>query len=84
MSAATALSLAPAAAALLGVVLLAAGGSLSTAGLVLVLVYVAALAGSGIRAGVRFRSLGVGLLEPPAVIASQVAYLAGFLRGLTS
>ena len=84
VSAATALSLAPAAAALLGVVLLAAGGSLSTAGLVLVLVYVAALAASGIRAGVRFRSLGVGLLEPPAVIASQAAYLAGFLRGLTS
>ena len=42
----------------------------------------AALGASGIHAAVRFRSLAVGALEPPAVVASQAAYLAGFLRGL--
>jgi glycosyltransferase involved in cell wall biosynthesis len=80
VSAATALSLAPAAAALAGAALLIAG--VRTAGLVLVLAYVAALLASGIHAAVRFRSLAVGGLEPPAVVASQAAYLLGFLRGL--
>ena len=44
--------------------------------------YVVALGLSGIHAAARFRSLGVGLLQPPAVVGSQAAYLAGFLRGL--
>ncbi len=82
LSAATAVSLAPTAAAIVGVALLIAGGAVRTAGLVLVLVYAAALVASGIHAAVRFRSLVVGALEPPAVVASQAAYLAGFLRGL--
>jgi hypothetical protein len=82
VSAATALSLAPAAAALLGVAFLVAGGRLFTPGLVLVLVYAAALALSGVRAGVRFRSPAVGVLEPLAVVPSQAAYLLGFLRGV--
>ena len=42
-----------------------------------------ALALSGIHAAVRFRSLIVGALEPPAVVASQLAYLVGFFRGLS-
>jgi glycosyltransferase involved in cell wall biosynthesis len=82
ISAATALSLAPAVGALLGVVFLGVGGGLRDAGLVLVLVYAAALVASGIRAGVRFRSVVVGVLEPLAVIPTQVAYLFGFARGL--
>jgi hypothetical protein len=53
-------------------------------GLVLVLAYAAALALSGIHAALRFRSLAVGVLEPPAVIGSQAAYLVGFLRGVTT
>ena len=73
----------PAAAALVGVAFLIAGGAVHTAGLVLVLAYAAALVLSGIHAAVRFRSLVVGALEPPAVLASQIAYLAGFVRGLT-
>jgi hypothetical protein len=40
------------------------------------------LAVSGIHAGLRFRSLAIGLCHPPAVVASHVSYLGGFLRGL--
>ena len=50
----------------------------------LVLVYGAALLLSGIHAALRFRSVIVGLLEPPAVPASQAAYLVGFALGLRS
>jgi glycosyltransferase involved in cell wall biosynthesis len=84
LSAATALSLAPALAAVVGAVLLFAGGTLRTVGLVLLLAYAAALVLSGVHAAVRFRSVAVGLLEPPAVVVSQVAYLGGFVRGLTA
>jgi hypothetical protein len=83
LSSATALSLAPVAAAIVGVVLLVAGGTLRTVGLVLVLAYAAALLLSGVHAAVRFRSVPVGALEPPAVLGSQAAYLVGFVRGLT-
>jgi glycosyltransferase involved in cell wall biosynthesis len=81
VSLATAASLTPAAAAVAGVALLLAG--VRTAGLVLLLAYAAALAASGIHAAVRFRSLAVGVLEPPSVVATQAAYLVGFVRGLT-
>jgi glycosyltransferase involved in cell wall biosynthesis len=84
LSAATALSLAPAAGALLGVVFLAVGGALWQPGLVLVLLYATALIISGLRAGVRFRSFAVGLLEPLAIVPSQGAYLVGFARGLAT
>jgi hypothetical protein len=84
LSAATALSLAPAVAALVGAALLLAGGTLREIGLVLVLAYAAALVLSGIHAAIRFRSLVVGALEPLAVVASQAAYLLGFGAGLTS
>jgi hypothetical protein len=82
LSVATALSLAPLFAAFIGLAFLIAGGGLRTAGLVLVLAYAAALVASGVHAAVRFRSVGVGLLEPPAVVVSQAVYLLGFLRGL--
>jgi hypothetical protein len=47
-----------------------------------VLAYLAALLLSGLHAAVRFRSLLVGVLEPPAVLLTQGAYLAGFAAGL--
>lgn len=81
LSIATALSLTPLAAAIAGGALLAAG--LPVAGLVLVLGYAAALVASGLHAAVRFHSAAVGLLQPAAVVVSQLAYLAGFVRGLT-
>jgi glycosyltransferase involved in cell wall biosynthesis len=84
VSVATALSLAPAVAAIFGVVLVVAGGTLEAIGLVLVLAYAAALLLSGLHAALRFRSLAVGALQPPAVIGSQAAYLVGFVRGLTT
>jgi glycosyltransferase involved in cell wall biosynthesis len=82
LSLATALSLAPTVAAAVGAVLLVAGVHLGTVGAVLVLAYAAALAVSGLHASLRFRSLTVGLLQPPAVVASQAAYMVGFVRGL--
>jgi glycosyltransferase involved in cell wall biosynthesis len=81
LSVATAASLAPAAAALGGVVFLLVGGGLRVAGAVLVLACAAALLASGIHAAVRFRSLRVGLLEPPMVLVSQATYVIGFVRG---
>jgi hypothetical protein len=84
LSAATALSLAPALAAIVGAVLLAGGGTLRTIGVVLLLAYAAALLLSGLHAAVRFRSVAVGALEPPAVVASQAAYVVGFVAGLRS
>lgn len=83
ISATTAAALAPAAGALLGAVFVGVGGALRTPGLVLVLVYAAGLVASGIRAGVRFRSVRVALLEPLAILPTQAAYLAGFLRGVS-
>jgi hypothetical protein len=83
LSLATALSLLPLAAALVGFSFLLAGDGLRDTGLVLLLAYAAALAVSGIHAAVRFHSAGVGLLQPFAVIASQVTYLVGFVRGLS-
>jgi glycosyltransferase involved in cell wall biosynthesis len=84
LSRATALSLAPVLAGIVGVVLLVAGGPLRVIGLSLALAYVAALLLSGIHAALRFRSAIVGLLQPAAVLGSQAAYLAGFALGLRS
>ena len=84
LSRATALSLAPALAAVAGAVLLVFGGALQPVGLVLILAYAAALLLSGIHAALRFRSAVVGALEPAAVVASQAAYLLGFALGLRS
>jgi glycosyltransferase involved in cell wall biosynthesis len=82
LSAATALSLTPAAAAVVGVVFVLVGGAVRTAGYMLLLAYAAALAVSGIHGALRFRSPAVGLLQPLAVVASQATYLGGFVRGL--
>jgi glycosyltransferase involved in cell wall biosynthesis len=82
LSRATALSLAPLLAGLVGVALLAVGGAARAAGIALVLAYVAALVLSGLHAAIRFRSLLVGAAEPLAVVATQAVYLVGFVRGL--
>jgi hypothetical protein len=82
LSVATALSLLPTIAALVGAILLLMGGIAHALGVGLLLGYVVALLASGVHAAARFRSLPVGLLEPPAVVASQLAYVAGFLSGL--
>jgi glycosyltransferase involved in cell wall biosynthesis len=82
VSRATALSLAPAAAAVLGVVLLFTDGTSHSIGLFLILFYVGALLASALHAGLRFRSVAVGTLEPFVLIATQMTYAAGFVRGL--
>jgi glycosyltransferase involved in cell wall biosynthesis len=84
VSGATALSLAPASAGIAGAAFLVAGARYRPAGTALLLVYASALAASGLHAGARFRSLRVAALEPPAVLATQLAYCVGFVRGFSS
>ena len=60
LSAASAVSLAPAAAAVLGAVFVLIGGGLRLVGIALLLAYAAALVVSGIHAAVRFHSVVVG------------------------
>jgi glycosyltransferase involved in cell wall biosynthesis len=82
LSGASALSLAPAVAAVIGGTFVILDGSLRDVGIGLLLAYGVALAASGIHAAARFHSPLLGLLQPPAVVVSQAAYLLGFLRGL--
>jgi glycosyltransferase involved in cell wall biosynthesis len=82
LSGATALSLLPLTAALAGAALVFAEGVAYPLGLALLVAYAAALGLSGMHAAARFRSLTVGVLEPPAVVASQAAYVCGFVRGI--
>jgi glycosyltransferase involved in cell wall biosynthesis len=84
LSGASGLSVASAVAAFVGVALLIPGGAAREVGFVLLLAYALALAASGAHAAARFHSLRVGLLQPGAVIATQAAYLVGFLGGLTA
>jgi hypothetical protein len=63
--------------------LVTSGGGLRTLGLVLCLAYVATLLVSAVHAAARLRSVAVGALHPVAVVASQIAYLVGFARGLS-
>jgi hypothetical protein len=58
------------------------GGGLRDAGLALLVAYGVVLTVSGIHAAARFRSLALGVLQPPAVLASQATYVVGFVRGL--
>jgi glycosyltransferase involved in cell wall biosynthesis len=79
VSVATALSLAPAAVAVCGIVLLAAG--FVAVGIVLVVAYAAAVLLTTLLAALRFRSLPVAALAVPAFVATHAAYVAGFVRG---
>ena len=84
LSVASALSLTPLLAAVAGGALVAVGGGARDAGFALLIAYAAALLASGMHAAARFQSVRVGLLEPPAVVGTQVAYRLGFLRGVTA
>jgi glycosyltransferase involved in cell wall biosynthesis len=83
LSRATLLALLPVGSAGLGVALLAFGSSRGRdAGIALLAVYGAAVTGSATLGALRFHSLQVGLLAAPALVATQAAYIVGFLRGL--
>jgi glycosyltransferase involved in cell wall biosynthesis len=83
LSAATTLSLLPAGCALIGIALaVAARGVVRDIGLGLFVGYLAVIVTSVLLAAVRFRSFGVGGLALPALVATQVAYVAGFVQGL--
>ena len=82
LSAETTLSLLPLASALAGVALVAAGsGAMRAAGIALIAAYAAATVLSTLLAAIRFRSLRVGLLALPALVATQVTYIVGFVCG---
>jgi glycosyltransferase involved in cell wall biosynthesis len=79
----TALSLTPAACAALGLVLVgtdAAGWRRTGVGLCGG--YLAVIGVSAALAGLRFHSARVGLLAAPALVATQAAYVVGFVGGL--
>jgi hypothetical protein len=83
LSVATMLSLLPAACALVGAGLALAGrGVTQDVGIGLLAGYVALILSSALLAAVRFRSLTVGLLAAPALIATHAAYVGGFVQGL--
>jgi len=74
--------------ALLGMAVLAAfliivaGSTWAMVGWALLLLYLAALVASATLAGIHFRSVVVGAVTPIAMIATQFAYVVGFLVGL--
>jgi len=83
VSSETALSLAPAAAAVVGLGLLLIGsGAGQRVGGALVAFYCLLVAGSALSSGLRFRSLAVGALAAPTLVLTQAAYVAGYLRGV--
>jgi glycosyltransferase involved in cell wall biosynthesis len=83
ISSATTLSLLPVGCALLGAALVTTGPrDARHAGVLLVGAYGALVAGSAALAAARFRSVRVGALACPALVATQATYVAGFVRGL--
>jgi glycosyltransferase involved in cell wall biosynthesis len=83
LSPGTALSLAPAALACVGLGLLGSDEAASRrAGLGMVASYAFAVAASAAVAGRRFRSPLVGVLVAPALVLTHAAYATGFVRGL--
>jgi glycosyltransferase involved in cell wall biosynthesis len=83
LSGSTMIALAPAACAVVGVVLLVlATGSWRDLGAGLVALYVSVIAVSTVFATLRSRSLRVGVLFTPALVVTQMAYVAGFARGI--
>jgi glycosyltransferase involved in cell wall biosynthesis len=83
LSLATTMSLLPAAAAVLGLLFVVAGtGRLRDVGIVLVGLYAVRVALSATLSAVRFRSPRVGLVTIPALVATQAAYIGGFMQGL--
>jgi glycosyltransferase involved in cell wall biosynthesis len=83
LSTATMLSLAPLVCAVVGgVLVVVASGTGRDIGLALLAIYAAALVFSAGLAALRFRSLPVGLIALPALVATQATYIGGFVRGL--
>ena len=83
LSMATMLSLLPAGCALVGAGLALAGrGVTRDVGIGLLAGYGVLIVSSALLAAVRFRSLTVGLLAAPALIATHAAYVGGFVQGL--
>jgi glycosyltransferase involved in cell wall biosynthesis len=82
VSTATALTLAPAAVAVGGLVLIGTGSAgVRDVGFGLVAAYAAAVLVSTMLAALRFRSARVGLLAAPIFVATHAAYVAGFAHG---
>ena len=63
-------------------VVVAGTGRLRDVGIVLVGLYAVLVALSAALSAVRFRSPRVGLVTIPALVATQGAYIGGFMQGL--
>jgi hypothetical protein len=84
MSAATAISLVPLGLALVALGLVVAGGPWTTVGVAILAGYGALLVLSAALAAVRFRSAALGALMPFVLVATQLAYVGGFVSGLVA
>jgi glycosyltransferase involved in cell wall biosynthesis len=85
LSTATTLSFLPAACAVPGLgLVLGASGFAREIGLGLVSAYVVLVVLSALLSAVRFRSVTAGLLSVPALVATQAAYVAGFVQGVVT
>jgi len=83
LSSATLLSLAPVGCAVAGILLiLATKGAARGVGVALIALYGVLVGASAGLGAARFRSLRVGLLAVPALVATQAAYIGGFVHGL--
>jgi hypothetical protein len=58
------------------------GQTARAAGAIILGSYAVAVASSSLLGALRFRSLSVGILTVPAIVASQFTHLIGFVRGL--
>jgi hypothetical protein len=85
LSTATTRSFLPAACAVPGLGLgLGASGFAREIGLGRVSAYVVLVVLSALLSAVRFRSVTAGLLSVPALVATQAAYVAGFVQGVVT
>jgi glycosyltransferase involved in cell wall biosynthesis len=84
MSAATAMSVAPFGLALVALGLIVVGSTWTTVAIAMLAGYGALLVFSAALAAVRFRSPGLGALMPFVLVATQAAYVGGFVSGLVS
>jgi glycosyltransferase involved in cell wall biosynthesis len=83
VSVATTISLLPVGCGVAGMALAGVGsGETRRIGTLLVAGYGAVVAGSAALAALRTRSAAVGALAAPGLVATQAAYVAGFVRGL--
>jgi glycosyltransferase involved in cell wall biosynthesis len=77
------LSLVPLGCAVVALPLIVVGGTARAVGIALALLYLAAVLVVAATGALRYRSLRVGALTAPGLVATHAAYVAGFVAGAT-